>query len=67
MTHDSPLRTFEVEVINEFATFIKKVRFGKEGEKKSIMNINLSMQRIEPWSPARKARVLTTTISGHWC
>ena len=44
MTYDSPLRTFEVEVINEFATFIKKVRFGKEGEKKSIMNIDLSMQ-----------------------
>ena len=38
---------------------------GDEGGK-SIMKINLSMQEIEPWSPAQKARVLTSDQYTFW-
>ena len=39
---------------------------GGEGER-DILKINWFMQGIDPWLPVRKARVLTTTLSGHWC
>ena len=54
-------------MITEVANFKKEglvTPEGVEGEK-GILKINLSMQGNEPWSPARKARVLTTTLTGH--
>ena len=60
MTYDSLLQPFKGLVITEVASFKEKrlvTPEGGEGEK-GILNINLSMQGIEPWSPGRKARVL---------
>ena len=68
MTYDSPLFSLEEKFILKVANFTEEGLVAPEGVawEKVISKNNSPLQGIEPWSAARKVKVLTTTLIGHW-